>query len=304
MASAPTPTSPAGPHEQHSWVSPERDVRALYQKHFRDRRKERQLLSTGSFFATFAAVRGITHAIRAERGPFKNITPGGRHIHHMTFGITGLLASATCGCSRSASTSARQASRLTSLAYGSGAALTLDEFALWLNLEDDYWTKQGRESIDAVALFGSLLALSVLGKGFFEELLFGRKRERRQPRSARRARQRRWARSTGGRSRTWSRLRSRSHAVGDTSIDRADRDRDLLLAPQVALLQQHMGDVVIVGVDHESLDLVRCLRRWRARVRRGARATSPTGTRSKMTTAGRPPCPCPDADAADALPSP
>ena len=55
--------------------------------------------------------------------------------------------------------------------YGSGAALTLDEFALWLNLEDDYWTKQGRESIDAVVLFGSLLGLSVLGKGFLGELV-------------------------------------------------------------------------------------------------------------------------------------
>ena len=60
--------------------------------------------------------------------------------------------------------------------YGAGAALTLDEFALWLNLEDDYWTKQGRESIDAVVLFGSLLSLSVLGKGFLKELLRGARR--------------------------------------------------------------------------------------------------------------------------------
>ena len=58
--------------------------------------------------------------------------------------------------------------------YGSGAALTLDEFALWLNLEDDYWTVQGRESIDAVVLFGSLLSMSVLGRGFFAELLRSR----------------------------------------------------------------------------------------------------------------------------------
>ena len=69
----------------------QRDVRALYHKHFKDRRKERQMLSSASFFVTFAAVRAITHAIRAERGPFRNITPGGRHIHHMTFGIMGLL---------------------------------------------------------------------------------------------------------------------------------------------------------------------------------------------------------------------
>ena len=34
--------------------------------------------------------------------------------------------------------------------YGVGAALTLDEFALWLNLEDVYWSPQGRSSIDAV----------------------------------------------------------------------------------------------------------------------------------------------------------
>ena len=57
------------------------------------------------------------------------------------------------------------------MVFGSGAALTLDEFALWLNLADDYWNKQGRESIDAVVLFGSLLSVSVLGKGFFRELL-------------------------------------------------------------------------------------------------------------------------------------
>jgi len=151
--------------------SPERDVRALYQKHFGDRRRERQLFSTGAFFVTFAAVRGITHAIRAERGPFKNITPGGRHIHHMTFGITGLLTVGYLWLLEIGTNEQRRASLVTSTVYGSGAALTLDEFALWLNLEDDYWTKQGRESIDAVALFGSLLVLSVLGKGFVAELL-------------------------------------------------------------------------------------------------------------------------------------
>jgi hypothetical protein len=164
------------PHAQHNgplWESSERDVRALYRKHFKDRRKERQLFSTSSFFVTFAAVRAITHAIRAERGPFKNITPGGRHIHHMTFGITGLLSVGYLWLLEIGINEQRSASRLTSLIYGAGAALTLDEFALWLNLEDDYWTKQGRESIDAVALFGSLLVLSVLGKSFFKEL-FGR----------------------------------------------------------------------------------------------------------------------------------
>jgi hypothetical protein len=154
----------------HSKLPLRHDLHALYAKHFGDRRRERQLLSTVSFFSTFVTVRGITHAIRAERGPFKNITPGGRHIHHMTFGITGLLTVGYLWMLEIGINEERSASRVTAAVYGSGAALTLDEFALWLNLEDVYWAKQGRESIDAVVLFGSLLSLSVLGKNFITEL--------------------------------------------------------------------------------------------------------------------------------------
>jgi hypothetical protein len=148
-----------------------RQVRALYRKHFDDYRKERQLVSAGSFFVTFAVVRGITHAIRAGIGPFRNISPGGHHIHHMTFGILGLLLVGYLWMLEiGTATDDRRASRLTSASYGAGAALTLDEFALWLNLQDVYWAKQGRESIDAVALFGSLLSMGLTGKDFLREL--------------------------------------------------------------------------------------------------------------------------------------
>jgi hypothetical protein len=154
--------------------APERDVREIYYRYFDDRRKERQLFSTGAFFVTFATVRAITHAIRAERGPFKNVKgPGGKHIHHMTFGIVDLLSVGYLWMLEIGVSEQRTSSRITSAVYGSGAALTLDEFALWLNLEDVYWAKQGRESIDAVVLFGSLSVLSVLGKGFLLELLRG-----------------------------------------------------------------------------------------------------------------------------------
>jgi hypothetical protein len=166
-----SPAQPARARRGFSWRQAAPELHALYCKHFEDLRKERQLLSTGAFFVTFAGVRTITHAIRAERGPFRNITPGGRHIHHMTFGITALLSVGYLWLLEIGTNDQRGASRATSVVFGSGAALTLDEFALWLNLADDYWTKQGRESIDAVVLFGSLLALSVLGKGFFAELL-------------------------------------------------------------------------------------------------------------------------------------
>jgi hypothetical protein len=166
-------TAPQPPLPRHSvsWTAPERDLRSLYRRYFHDRRKERQLLSSGAFFVTFGSVRAITHAIRAERGPFRNITPGGRHIHHMTFGIVGLLSVGYLWLLEIGINEQRWASRATAIGYGAGAALTLDEFALWLNLADDYWTTKGRESIDAVVLFGSLLSLSVLGKGFLSDLV-------------------------------------------------------------------------------------------------------------------------------------
>src|SRR5437764_10775376 len=148
-----------------------RRVAALYRKHFAERRKERQFISSASFFVTFGIARAITHAIRADVGPFKNVTPGGRHIHHMTFGIIGLLVVGYLWMLEIGTASThRLSSRLTSGAYGAGAALTLDEFALWLNLQDVYWAKQGRESIDAVVLFGSLLSVGLVGKDFVREL--------------------------------------------------------------------------------------------------------------------------------------
>jgi hypothetical protein len=161
------------------------DLAAIYGKHCSTpARKERMFLTTLGFFNTFAATRLVTHAIRGQKGPFRNVNVGGRHVHHMTFGILGLLL---CGflwaneIGMGDGRAHRVASQGTSLLYGAGAALTLDEFALWLNLADDYWTSQGRESIDAVALFGSALLLCVLGRDPIKEasaLLARRSRDR------------------------------------------------------------------------------------------------------------------------------
>ncbi|MGA9509413.1 MAG: hypothetical protein WBV55_12420 [Candidatus Sulfotelmatobacter sp.] len=52
--------------------------------------------------------------------------------------------------------------------YGVGAALTLDEFALWLNLRDVYWSAEGKSSIDAIVLFGALLAANAWGAPLFQ----------------------------------------------------------------------------------------------------------------------------------------
>src|SRR5947209_10546041 len=143
-------------------------LRAAYSEHFTSHRRERQFISASSFFGAFAVTRGITHAIRAGKGPFYNIGgKDGPHIHHMTFGIVGNLIVGylwvlQLGTHEKPSP---RLSRITCGMFGAGAALTLDEFALWLNLEDDYWTSKGRESIDAVVLFGALLSASALGGG-------------------------------------------------------------------------------------------------------------------------------------------
>jgi len=158
--------------EAESDPSPIQHLRKAYSAHFDEHRRERQFIASIGFFVTFALTRGITHAIRANKGPFRNIGgKNGTHIHHMTFGIIGLLVVGylwilQLGIQNKPSA---RLSRITSYFYGAGAALTLDEFALWLNLEDDYWTAKGRESIDAVVIFGTLLTISALGGGILPE---------------------------------------------------------------------------------------------------------------------------------------
>ncbi len=146
---------------------------ALYRKHFSDRRRERQFLAAISFYFSFAAVRFVAHAIRADWGPFRDVEMGGRHIHHMVFGIALLLAAGYAGLLEHDSGRRREShwpGRALAVLYGAGAALTLDEFALWLNLRDVYWERQGRESIDAVLLFGSLLIAALLGGRYVRAL--------------------------------------------------------------------------------------------------------------------------------------
>ncbi len=145
----------------------------LYERHFSDPRRERAFLSAIAFTTTFATARAITHSIRAGIGPFHNISTGGRHIHHSTFGIFGLLGLGYASTYRwgiGPEPGGRWPSRVTTTLYGVASALTLDEFALWLDLHDDYWDKQGRKSIDAVAIFGGLLTMGVAGRGALKEL--------------------------------------------------------------------------------------------------------------------------------------
>ena len=139
-----------------------------------DRPRRRMFLASVSFLITFVGVRLIVRAAVANRGPFNWVMVGGLHIHHLVWGILILLLVGygwLLDLGRSHSQMSILMSRLMTVSYGVGAALTLDEFALWLNLDPNtYWTRQGRVSIDAVVLFGSILAVGAWGAPFFRGL--------------------------------------------------------------------------------------------------------------------------------------
>jgi hypothetical protein len=148
-----------------------RELQRLYRFHFQDERRERLFLSSLAFFVTFGVIRLITHMIRANVGPFRNvITSNGLHIHHLVWGILLLLVVAYVWLLEIGVGSSWVAS-ITALVFGVGAALTLDEFALFLNLKDVYWEQQGRVSVDAVVIFGALLSMGLWGWPFFRDVV-------------------------------------------------------------------------------------------------------------------------------------
>jgi hypothetical protein len=110
-----------------------------------------------SFVGTFVLTRFVVRLIRSGKGPFKNVRFGEVHVHHLVPGIVIMLVTgpvqfviAPHGVVRT----------VLACIFAAGAALTLDEYALWLHLTDVYWEERGRKSVDAVVLvagFGTLL---------------------------------------------------------------------------------------------------------------------------------------------------
>ena len=139
-----------------------------------DRPRRRMFIASVSFLVTFAGTRVLVGLIMRGIGPFQWVMVRGMHIHHLVWGILILLLVGygwLLDLGRSHSPLSIFFSRLMSVSYGVGAALTLDEFAIWLDLEPSaYWSRTGRLSIDAVILFGSLLGVGAWGAPFFSAL--------------------------------------------------------------------------------------------------------------------------------------
>jgi len=109
---------------------------------------------------TFVVTRVVTRRIRAGSTGLKNWQVGGVHVHHQVLGIIAMLIA---GCLEFAYRPAGPWSEILGSIFGAGVALTLDEFALWLYVDDVYWTEAGRRSLDAVFVAVLVTGLLLVG---------------------------------------------------------------------------------------------------------------------------------------------
>jgi hypothetical protein len=119
------------------------------------------------FLGSFAFIRMSTRLIRKEVSwwPGNIESESGVHVHHLVFGIITMMVAGTLGF---AAFGHSPYTEICAFFFGVGAGLTIDEFALWVYLEDVYWAEEGRSSIDASVIGASLIALIVVGVNPFE----------------------------------------------------------------------------------------------------------------------------------------
>lgn len=124
-----------------------------------------------AFLVTFGCVRGYAHMTRRGIGP-GNLSLGDTRIHHLVPGIFLLLGAGFAEIAFDPDPP-WWLWWLIPTAFGVGAALVLDEFALWLHLRDVYWTEEGRRSIDAVIVATVLITMVALGAPFWGQVISG-----------------------------------------------------------------------------------------------------------------------------------
>ena len=120
------------------------------------------MLCFAAFVVTFVCTRSITRMIRDGRGPFRNqVTATGTHIHHAVPGLILLMVGAFTAIGGPAGSLGWRS--FAGVLVGIGTSLVLDEFALILHLQDDYWSGEGQLSVQAVTLTAACLGLALVG---------------------------------------------------------------------------------------------------------------------------------------------
>jgi hypothetical protein len=142
------------------------DITRAYDHHIQAAGKETHFLILLAFVCSFGFIRTSAHMIRAQVSwwPGNVETKTGTHVHHLVWGILLLLSMGYLGISTDLGSPWFE---FVAIAFGIGMGLTMDEFALWLNLQDVYWSDKGRQSIDAVVVTTGLLVIALLGLEFW-----------------------------------------------------------------------------------------------------------------------------------------
>jgi hypothetical protein len=136
-------------------------IASAYRDGIVDTGRETQFLFFVSFLVSFGFIRTSAHMIRARVSWWPgNVDVGGTHIHHLVWGVLLLLICGYVGVAIHPGDPWRD---FIAVGFGIGTGLTLDEFALWLNLKDVYWSKQGRRSIDAVIVAAAVAGIVLVG---------------------------------------------------------------------------------------------------------------------------------------------
>ena len=120
------------------------------------------MILLGSLLVSFLFIRTSARLMRSPKvtwWPGSIKTEGGLHVHHLVFGIVILLVAGFALALQPPSPWLE----IVAAGFGIGAGLTLDEYALWLHLEDVYWAEEGRRSVDAVVIATVLGGLVLLG---------------------------------------------------------------------------------------------------------------------------------------------
>jgi hypothetical protein len=145
------------------------DVHFEISQHFLDDRGQRSgFILLGAFLGAFLFIRTSARMIRSPKfawWPGSVKTKSGLHLHHLVWGICLMMSS---GFLNFVLKPGSPWSEVLAAAFGIGAGLTLDEFALWVRLEDVYWSQEGRISLDAVVVATLLGGMIVLGLAPFD----------------------------------------------------------------------------------------------------------------------------------------
>lgn len=115
------------------------------------------------FILSFAFIRMSTRLMRSPKVPWwpgSVVSDSGVHLHHLVFGIVTMMIAGALGFLAFGSSPGTE---ICALLFGMGAGLTIDEFALWVHLDDVYWAEEGRSSIDATVIAAAGMGLVLLG---------------------------------------------------------------------------------------------------------------------------------------------